>query len=112
VWRALAVVDEVRMWAGVQPARIPAGYPAAGDDALWHDRGAILRDVILDVVPERRLLSRLERGPALVIEEYRLAPLANGRATRLVATWRGHAALADGNRPTMERLQGWCEAVP
>jgi uncharacterized protein YndB with AHSA1/START domain len=111
VWRALTVIDEVTQWAGVAPYRVPDGYPQRGDDALWHDRGEILRDVILDVVPERRLLSRLEHGPALVVEEYRLTP-AGRTATRLTATWRGHARLATGNDATMQRLQTWCEAVP
>ena len=93
VWFALTEVDAVAAWAGITPIAIPAGYPAAGQTATWWDRGVILRDDILAAVPNRQLLSRLRRGPAIVVEDYQLR--ARGpRTTELAATWRGHPALA------------------
>ena len=42
---------------------LPDGYPTAGQRAIWRDNGVLLRDDILIAEPERRLVSRLARGP-------------------------------------------------
>jgi uncharacterized protein YndB with AHSA1/START domain len=111
VWRALTDPSEVTRWAQVEPVRVPDGYPAAGQYALWRDRGGVLlHDVILRVEARRRLTSRLHVGPWLVLEEYLLSP-AGRRNTRLRVTWRGHPALAAGNDAAMRRLKGQCEIV-
>jgi hypothetical protein len=104
VWRALTDPDQVTAWAGVQPVRLQPDYPVAGEHALWREAdGTLLHDEILIVVPERRLQSRLRRGPALVLEDYVLCPA--GRAgTTLRAEWRGHPALVTGNDAAMARM--------
>ena len=106
VWRALTDPSEVTRWAQVDPVHLPDGYPAAGQYALWRDRGGVLlHDIILRVERERRLTSRLHVGPWLVLEEYLLTP-SGERRTRLRASWRGHPALAAGNRAAIQRLRG------
>ena len=103
VWRALTDPGLVTTWAGVTAARLSAHYPTAGDHALWWDNGTLLHDKILAVEPERLLTSRLQRGPHLVLEEYRLRPLGP-RTTLLHADWRGHAALVAGSAHALDGM--------
>jgi hypothetical protein len=107
VWRALTVPAEVERWAGVTAIDVPDAYPASGDYARWWDRGALLHDYIVDSVTERVLVSRLLRGPHLVVERYDLHP-AGRAATRFQASWHGHPALAD-NTYSAHLLRRWCE---
>ena len=107
VWRALTVPAEVERWAGVTAHEVPPGYPRAGQHARWDDRGIMLHDYIVTVVPERLLASRLTRGSDLVVERYDLRP-AGGSATGLRATWLGHPGLAE-NATSLHLLQRWCE---
>lgn len=109
VWRALTVPAEVEQWAGVAAHDVPPGYPRAGDHARWSDRGVVLHDYIVAVLPERLLASRLTRGSDLVVERYDLRP-AGTSATRLRATWLGHPGLAE-NGPSLHLLQRWCETA-
>jgi hypothetical protein len=107
VWRALTVPAEVERWAGVTAIDVPDSYPASGDYARWWDRGVVLHDYIVDLEPECLLVSRLLRGPHLVVERYDLRP-AGRAATLFQASWRGHPLLAD-NTDSVHLLRRWCE---
>jgi uncharacterized protein YndB with AHSA1/START domain len=103
-WHALTDPCEVATWSGLRPIRLEPDYPVAGEHALWREHdGVVLHDEILAVDPERRLYSRLRRGPWLAVETYLLAP-AGTHATTLRAEWRGHPALVLGNDAAMRRL--------
>ena len=107
VWRALTDPEVVTGWAAVEPVVLPAGYPTAGQRAIWRDRSVLLIDDIVAVEPERLMVSRLAMGPWRVNETYALQP-RGARSTILSAAWRGHPALAI-NDVAMRRLKAWCE---
>lgn len=88
VWQALCVPAEVVQWdAGVSAALdAPADYPQPGQHVRWRCSGVtfrILHDRPAEVIHERKLRSRLRRGPFHYDETYTLTGRDGG--SRLTA---------------------------
>jgi uncharacterized protein YndB with AHSA1/START domain len=93
VWRALCHPAEVVTWDSnvVEALDAPPDYPRPGQHVRWRCRGGpfrVLHDKPQQVVPERRLRSRLALGPYRYDETYTLEPDAEGctLTLRLVVT--------------------------
>jgi hypothetical protein len=96
VWRALCDPGEVVEWdTGVEaPLDAPSDYPRPGQHVRWRYRSRpfrILHDRPQEVVPERRLRSRLALGVFRFDETYTLEPA--GAGSRLTATMLVSVAL-------------------
>jgi uncharacterized protein YndB with AHSA1/START domain len=79
VWRALCDPNEVVLWDGNVTAAIdaPSDYPQSGQDVRWRygpNSHHMLRDRPQEVVPNRRLRSRLDLGRYRMDETYELTP--------------------------------------
>ena len=109
VWHALTEPMVVSEWSGLTAVRLDPDYPRPGEHALWRERsGAILHDVIVAVVPQRRLYSYLSQGPSWALEEYLLRAMGQER-TQLQVNLRGRGPLAE--RPDMTRFTRACRAL-
>ncbi len=76
VWRAICEPSEVEAWDGAVPVEVPAGYPQAGQHALWRvtigPLPVTLHDRVVAVEPPVRLATRITYGFVDLDEEYRL----------------------------------------
>jgi uncharacterized protein YndB with AHSA1/START domain len=106
VWRALCDPAEVVRWdtGVVEALDAPGDYPQPGQHVRWRYRGALVRilhDHPQEMVPERRLRSRLRVGPLRFDETYVLEPADAG--TRLTVTMEVAVPLPVAG-PLVERL--------